>query len=136
MIQVLVPKNGADMEAAVKVHKPDVIVCPFLTKRVPDTVWKNVTTLIAHPGPLGDRGVSSLDWAIHYGEKVWGVTVVEAADEWDAGPVWATRNFSVPSGLTKSTIYRNLVVPAAVDAVMEAINKVREYVHHHRNSCM
>ena len=46
---------------------PDAIVAPFLTKRVPERLWKNNVTcpvLIVHPGVRGDRGVSSIDWAL------------------------------------------------------------------------
>lgn len=46
---------------------PDAIVAPFLTKRVPERLWRNNVTcpvLIVHPGVRGDRGVSSIDWAL------------------------------------------------------------------------
>ncbi len=51
---------------------------------------------ILHPGPEGDRGPSSLDWAISDGEPEWGVTALGAIDEMDAGPIWGTRTFALP----------------------------------------
>ena len=41
-----------------------MIICPFLKERVPAEVWQRYRTIIIHPGPPGDRGPSSLDWAI------------------------------------------------------------------------
>jgi transposase len=47
------------------------------------------------PGDQSDRGPSSLDWAITMGERTWGVSILQSVEEFDAGPIWATRNFSV-----------------------------------------
>ncbi len=52
------------MCSAVRLFEPDLIICPFLRERVPAEVWGRVRTIIIHPGPKGDRGPSSLDWAI------------------------------------------------------------------------
>lgn len=43
---------------------PGIIICPYLKDRVPEAVWRRWPTIIIHPGPVGDRGPSSLDWAI------------------------------------------------------------------------
>jgi putative two-component system hydrogenase maturation factor HypX/HoxX len=76
-----------------------------------------------HPGPHGDRGPSSLDWAVETGAKEWGVTVLEAIEEADAGDIWATRNFPMrPAG--KSSIYRHEVRRAAVEALVEAVTNI------------
>ena len=77
-------------EAAVLVD-PDVIICPFLRERVPAAVWRHWPTVVVHPGPEGDRGPSSLDWAIAEGHRQWGVTALSAEEEMDTGEVWSTR---------------------------------------------
>ncbi len=59
---------------AVDALDPELIVCPFLRERVPDDVWRARPTVIIHPGPVGDRGPSSLDWAITEAAPEWGVT--------------------------------------------------------------
>ena len=62
-----VARGEDDMLAAHDAFGPDAIVAPFLTKRVPERLWKNNMTcpvLIVHPGVRGDRGVSSIDWAL------------------------------------------------------------------------
>jgi putative two-component system hydrogenase maturation factor HypX/HoxX len=33
-------------------------------KAIPEDIYKNIKCLIVHPGIKGDRGPSSIDWAI------------------------------------------------------------------------
>ena len=65
----------------------DIILAPFLTKTVPDDVYNNpsVPCIIVHPGIEGDRGRHSLDWALRQQLPEWGVTLLQAAEEMDAG---------------------------------------------------
>jgi putative two-component system hydrogenase maturation factor HypX/HoxX len=122
-VSVAVVGSGADMEAAVARHRPDLIVCPMLKKRIPESIWSATRCLIVHPGPMGDRGPSSLDWAIETGASEWGVIVLEANDDFDAGRVWATRTFAMrPTG--KSSVYRHEVRRAAIEALSEAVERV------------
>src|SRR5262245_10890552 len=90
-VDVAVVDGAEAMEAAVARHRPELIVCPMLKKLIPESIWSRHRCLIVHPGPLGDRGPSSLDWAIELGAREWGVTVLEANGDVDAGDVWATR---------------------------------------------
>ncbi len=107
---------------AVALFEPDLIVAPFLKRAIPRNVWERHICLIVHPGPVGDRGPAALDWAVLDGEKEWGVTVLQAEDEMDAGPVWAHRSFTMRQA-TKSSLYRNEVTEAATSAVLEAVEK-------------
>ena len=68
---------------AIDLFQPDLIVGSFLTRKIPESIWRRVKTLIVHPGPIGDRGPSSLDWAILDGVPRWGVTVLQADDGLD-----------------------------------------------------
>jgi putative two-component system protein, hydrogenase maturation factor HypX/HoxX len=61
---------------------------------VPESIWARQRCLIVHPGSLGDRGPSSLDLAIELGIRSWGVTLLEANAEPDAGEVWARADSS------------------------------------------
>ena len=83
--------SEAAIVSAVELFDPELIICPFLRERVPAEVWRRHRTIILHPGPKGDRGPSSLDWAITTGESRWGVTALQAVEEMDAGPIWGTR---------------------------------------------
>ncbi|MGH2883628.1 MAG: formyltransferase family protein, partial [Solirubrobacteraceae bacterium] len=109
------------IEAAVNAHDPDLVVCPMLKQFIPETVWRNYTCLVVHPGPHGDRGPSSLDWAIELGFDEWGVTVLEAVEEADAGDIWETRKFKTRQ-VGKSSIYRHEVRRAAVEMLVFAVH--------------
>ena len=114
--------NDAVTMEAVELAKPDLIIAPFLKRAIPEAVWKTHCCLVVHPGPPGDRGPSALDWAILEGQESWGVTVLEAEAEMDAGPIWASRSFPLRHA-SKSSLYRNEVADAAVNAVLEALGK-------------
>jgi putative two-component system hydrogenase maturation factor HypX/HoxX len=112
------------LTAAVERVDPDLILCPFLKHRVPADVWRRWTTVIVHPGPVGDRGPSSLDHAILGRSPRWGVTALSAVEEMDAGPVWASFTFDVPDGVTKSALYNSRVADAAMECVAQVVLKV------------
>ncbi len=116
--------DGAeDMETAVARHQPELIVCPMLKRLIPESIWSTRRCLVVHPGPRGDRGPSSLDWAIELGAREWGVTVLEANGDFDAGDVWASRTFPMRE-TGKGSIYRHEVRRTATDALMEAVQKL------------
>lgn len=109
-------------EEALDLFRPDLIVAPFLKRAIPARIWQAVRCLVIHPGPPGDRGPSALDWAILDGCREWGVTVLEAVADFDAGPVWAHRTFQMREA-TKGSLYRREVTEAAVEALLEALAK-------------
>src|SRR4029450_7310110 len=109
------------MLKSVAERRPESIIAPMLKTAVPDAIWSKHTCLIVHPGIKGDRGPSSLDWAIATGEKTSGVTILQAAAGWDEGPIWATHNFALDGfSEAKSSLYRHEVTEAAVHGVLEA----------------
>ncbi|MEU4213638.1 hydrogenase maturation protein [Streptomyces sp. NPDC026206] len=108
---------------AVALHQPELIVAPMLKSAIPRDIWARYTCLVVHPGPPGDRGPSSLDRALQEGEQHWGVTVLQAEEEMDAGAVWAAEGFAVPSGVGKSDLYRGEVADAAMKAVLTAVGR-------------
>jgi putative two-component system protein, hydrogenase maturation factor HypX/HoxX len=108
------------MRDAVRRHDPDLIIAPMLTAAIPADVWSAHPCFIVHPGPRGDRGPSSLDWAIMSGASRWGVTVLQANAEMDAGDIWASAEFGVHAS-SKSSLYRTEVADAAMEAVLAAV---------------
>jgi putative two-component system hydrogenase maturation factor HypX/HoxX len=96
----------------VALFSPDLIMAPFLKRAIPESIWSRHLCLVVHPGIAGDRGPSALDWAIQRGRREWGVTVLQAEAEMDAGPVWAAATFPLRSA-KKSSIYRNEVTEAS-----------------------
>ena len=117
--------NDSVTEEAVALFKPDVLVAPFLKRKIPKTVWRNIICLVVHPGIKGDRGPSALDWAILDGEREWGVTILQADSEMDAGDVWETLTFPTRAA-SKSSLYRNEVSEAAERAVLTAVQRISD----------
>ena len=111
-------------EEAVALARPDLVLAPFLKRRIPESVWRRVPCLVVHPGPPGDGGPSALDHAILEGEREWGVTVLQATGELDAGPVWGWAAFAMRE-VSKGDLYRREVVDAALRAVRESLTRWR-----------
>ena len=112
--------NDAVTCEAVKLFRPDLLVAPFLKRAIPESVWRDYRCLVLHPGVVGDRGPSALDWAILDGEESWGVTVLQANAEMDGGDIWASVEFAMRDA-SKASLYRNEVTEAAVEAVKLAL---------------
>jgi putative two-component system hydrogenase maturation factor HypX/HoxX len=115
--------NDATTREAVALFDPDIVVAPFLKRAIPEDIWRSRRCLIVHPGIVGDRGPSALDWAILEDEAEWGVTVLEAEAEMDAGPIWASATFPMRAA-TKSSLYRHEVTETALDALMLALARI------------
>lgn len=99
---------------------PEVILCPFLTQRIPDDICENNLCLIVHPGIEGDRGPSSLDWAIREGSEEWGVTLLLAGSELDGGDIWAVQNFPLRTA-SKTSIYKREVTATAIRLIKNTL---------------
>ncbi|MFB6510770.1 hydrogenase maturation protein [Streptomyces virginiae] len=113
---------GSSLADAVRGHRPDLVLAPMLRTAIPEEVWAAHTCLVVHPGPVGDRGPSSLDRAVQDGESRWGVTVLQANAEMDAGDVWASVACPVPP-VGKSDLYRGEIADAALEAVLLAVER-------------
>src|SRR5258708_20117355 len=111
------------MRDGVRRYDPDLIIAPMLTRAIPADIWSARPCFIVHPGPMGDRGPSSLDWAITGGASRWGVTVLHPNPELHAGDIWASAQFALP-GDSKGSTYRTEVADAAVEAVLLAVGRV------------
>ncbi|WP_433447618.1 hydrogenase maturation protein [Streptomyces sp. CA-142005] len=128
-VDVVLASQGTEpVRDAVRELRPDLVIAPMLRTALPEDVWRAHTCLIVHPGPPGDRGPSSLDWAIAEGAREWGVTVLQAEAAMDAGAIWAAEPFPVPP-VGKSDLYRNEASDAAVTAVLTAVRRYAEGAH-------
>ena len=118
--------NDSVTVEAVDLFRPHLILAPYLRRAIPESIWREQVCLIVHPGIPGDRGPSALDWAILNGESAWGVTVLQAESEMDAGPIWAAETFPMRMA-KKSSLYRNEVSEAVVKAVHTALQRLPDY---------
>ena len=84
-------------------------------------------TIVIHPGPKGDPGLSALDWAVMVGEPTWG-TALQAVQEIDAGPIWPSRKLpAVPADPPrKSTLYNGPITDTAARLIHEVITKAAD----------
>ncbi|GAB7184748.1 formyltransferase catalytic core domain-containing protein [Kitasatospora sp. Ki12] len=121
-VEVRLAGDDEELRAALRDLAPDLLLAPMLRTAIPEDVWSALTCLVVHPGPPGDRGPSSLDRAVQEGTADWGVTVLQAEAEMDAGPVWAWEPCRLPA-LGKSDLYRNEVADAAVRAALRAVER-------------
>ncbi|GJM33787.1 MAG: hydrogenase maturation protein [Saprospiraceae bacterium] len=121
-VRVQIATDAVVMENAVEEFQPELIIAPFLKKKIPENIWKNHVCLVIHPGIKGDRGASSLDWAILKEEKEWGVTLLQATEKMDAGAIWASRTFPMRK-VPKACLYRHEVTQAAMESLLEAVEK-------------
>ena len=118
------------MTKAASQHSPDIIICPYMKSRVPEIIYRHQKRpcLIVHPGVAGDRGASSIDWAIHDKREKWGVTVLQADKEMDAGDIWSTSEFGVRQQATKTSMYVGDVSDHSVKCVLDAVSRFTQNI--------
>jgi putative two-component system protein, hydrogenase maturation factor HypX/HoxX len=114
--------NDAISIKAVSLFQPNLIIAPFLKRAIPEEIWRNHVCLVVHPGIKGDRGPSALDWAVLEDEESWGVTVLQATREMDAGDIWESIEFPMRDA-AKASLYRDEVSTAALNASLQAVEK-------------
>jgi putative two-component system hydrogenase maturation factor HypX/HoxX len=100
---------------------PDLILAPFLKRAIPEAIWSRHVCLIVHPGIVGDRGPSALDWAIQQARRRGALPCCRPKPRWMPGRSGPRRPFRC--GARKSSIYRNEVTEAAVRAVIAAVDR-------------
>ena len=105
--------------------EPDLIICPFLKHRIPDAVCDTYTCLVMHPGCVGDRGPSALDWCIFNRFDSWGVTLLQATQELDGGPVWGFRTFATRNA-SKASLYRQEVTQQATELIVQVVARLSQ----------
>uniref|UniRef100_UPI000D360A01 enoyl-CoA hydratase-related protein n=1 Tax=unclassified Variovorax TaxID=663243 RepID=UPI000D360A01 len=105
---------------AVALFAPDLLIAPYLKRLIPAAVWQRLPCLVVHPGPVGDRGPAALDHAVLEGCTEWGVTVLQADGEFDAGPALQAEAFALRAA-AKGSLYRREVTEAAVRCTLRAV---------------
>lgn len=112
---------------AVEALKPDWILCPYLQDYIPKAIFEKYRCLVFHPGPAKRGGPSSLARAILQGERDFEISVIQAAQGWDRGPVWASKPLEIIEGsLAKN--YRTQILPEAASLYRQAMIHILEGV--------
>ena len=108
--------SEAQMIEEIEAFKPELILCPFLQRYLPKSIYENYPTYIFHPGPRGDRGSNALEYALQAKSKVWGVVILRANSEYDGGDIYAEVKFKVRKTY-KASLYRQEIVQASLKAL-------------------
>jgi len=117
--------NDKEMIEEIQRFEPDIIFCPYLKKYIPKEIFLKTPTFILHPGIRGDRGHNALDHALRDDKEEWGVVILKANEEFDAGDIYSEIRFKMRD-TTKASIYRNEVANATSVALKELLKNYND----------
>ncbi len=112
-----------------KATKPDVCVMAYVTLFVPQDVLDVPThgTFQYHPSLLPlHRGPSSINWPIIQGATKTGLSIFWPDEGLDEGPILLQKEVAVGPDDTLGTVYFNNLFPMGVEAMLEALDLVRD----------
>jgi methionyl-tRNA formyltransferase len=129
-LPVYSPKSFKTDEAVeeLKALKPDLGVMAFVTKFCPSSFLDVPThgTIQYHPSLLPlHRGPSSINWPIIMGRKETGLSIFWPDDGLDEGPILLQKTVTIEPDDTLGTVYFNKLFPLGVEAMLEAVDLVR-----------
>jgi methionyl-tRNA formyltransferase len=107
----------------------DLCVMAYVTLFVPQPVLDapKLGTIQYHPSLLPrHRGPSSINWPIIQGETRTGLTIFWPNEGLDEGPILLQKEVEIGPHDTLGSLYFNQLFPMGVDAVVEAVDLVRE----------
>lgn len=121
-------KTGEALEL-MRSHRPDLCVMAYVTLLVPQPVLDAPSrgTIQYHPSLLPrHRGPSSINWPIIQGETRTGLTIFWPNEGLDEGPILLQKEVEIAPDDTLGSLYFNHLFPMGVDAMVEAIDLVRD----------
>ena len=108
---------------------PDLGVMAFVTDIVPVSILNcpRLGTIQYHPSLLPrHRGGSAINWTIIQGETKTGLTIFWPDGGIDTGPILLQKEVDISPNDTVGSLYFNQLFPLGVDALMEAVDLVRQ----------
>lgn len=118
-----------EAEELMRSFSPDLCVMAYVTLFVPQPVLDipEKGTIQYHPSLLPlHRGPSSINWPIIMGRKETGLTIFWPDEGLDEGPVLLQKTVEIGPDDTLGTLYFNQLFPMGVDAMVEAVDLVRD----------
>jgi len=109
--------------------EPDLCVMAYVTLFVPQPALDapKLGTIQYHPSLLPrHRGPSSINWPIIQGERTTGLTIFWPDEGLDEGPILLQKEVEIGPDDTLGSLYFNHLFPMGVDAMVEAIDLVRD----------
>ena len=113
--------NENQIKLEVQEFEPELILAPFLKTFLSKDIYEKYPTYIFHPGPIGDRGSNSLEYALLSDKKEWGVVILRANELFDGGDIIAQSNFKLRCTY-KASLYRQEVVTHSLYALDDFFN--------------
>ena len=120
--------RGQDAINAFKGLNTEISVMAFVTDIVPDEILEAPSegTIQYHPSLLPlHRGPSSINWPIINGEPKTGLSIFWPDKGLDTGPILLQRETEITPDDTLGTVYFDRLFPMGVDAMLEAVDMVR-----------
>ncbi len=114
---------------AFKALDADLCVMAFVTDIVPDEMIEapGLGTIQYHPSLLPKhRGPSSINWPIIQGETKTGLSIFWPDKGLDTGPILLQKEVEIGADDTLGSIYFDSLYPMGVEAMVEAIDMVRD----------
>ena len=108
---------------------PDLCVMAYVTLFVPEEALAIPThgSIQYHPSLLPlHRGGSSINWPIIWGRTRTGLSIFWPDNGLDEGPILLQKECEISDDDTIGSVYFNKLFPMGVDAMMEAVDLVRE----------
>ncbi len=121
--------RAEDAHEAFAALRPDLCVMAYVTKIVPSSFLNlpKLGTIQYHPSLLPlHRGPSSINWPIIQGREETGLTIFWPDDGLDTGPVLLQKTTPIGPDDTLGSIYFDRLFPMGVEAMLEAVDLVRE----------
>jgi len=118
ILDVVFAINEKQIKEEVDEFSPELILCPYLKAFISEDIYTNYPTYIFHPGPIGDRGPNSLEYALLNPKREWGVVILRANELYDGGEIMAESKFEVRKTY-KASLYRQEVVQHSLKALDE-----------------
>jgi len=118
-----------EAKALMAQYQPDLCMMAYVTLFVPQDVIDLPTkgTFQYHPSLLPrHRGPSSINWPIIQGATRTGLSIFWPDEGLDEGPILLQKEVAIAPDDTLGSLYFNRLFPMGVDAMMEALQLVRE----------
>jgi methionyl-tRNA formyltransferase len=121
--------KNPEAEELMRRYEPDVCMMAYVTLFVPQNVLDAPKhgTFQYHPSLLPrHRGPSSINWPIIQGATKTGLTIFWPDEGLDEGPILLQKEVEIEPDASLGSLYFNKLFPMGVDAMMEALDLVKE----------
>ena len=130
-VAVYQPRTYKDDQAFAEYKdlKPELTILAFVTDIIPERYFTEppLGAICYHPSLLPlHRGASAINWAVIMGRAKTGLTIFWPDGGIDTGPILLQKEVEIGPNDTTGSIYFNHLFPMGVDAILEAVDLIKE----------